>query len=171
MRRRSACSAARRREAAARRAHQPGDERRRRADRRSPAGPTSGPGSSANAREARPASSVLAHSRAGRAALHPAHGRLLSYGPAARTSTAFRTARRAMPGASIPDEDHEIRLSASLRQTLREWRLMNDLRPANSREALPLDDPEAGFRAGGGDNGIWRGSCSLPLDGGGLGWG
>jgi carboxyl-terminal processing protease len=41
-----------------------------------------------------------------------------------------------------PDEDLEVRLSPQLRRQIRAWRLMHDLRPANSRTALPLDDPE-----------------------------
>lgn len=40
-----------------------------------------------------------------------------------------------------PDRDMEYRVSADLGRRLREWWLLQSLRPGNSNEALPLDDP------------------------------
>jgi C-terminal peptidase prc len=42
-----------------------------------------------------------------------------------------------------PDSGLEIRVSAKLNQQLREWWLLQTLRPGPSRERLPLDDPSA----------------------------
>jgi hypothetical protein len=39
-----------------------------------------------------------------------------------------------------PNSHLEVRTSPALRRQLREWRLLHDLRPANSRASLPLDD-------------------------------
>jgi carboxyl-terminal processing protease len=40
-----------------------------------------------------------------------------------------------------PDGDHECRVSADLSRTLRQWWLLQTLRPGGSMERLPLDDP------------------------------
>ncbi len=42
-----------------------------------------------------------------------------------------------------PDPDHECRVSADLAQSLRQWWLLQTLRPGGSTERLPLDDPLA----------------------------
>jgi carboxyl-terminal processing protease len=47
------------------------------------------------------------------------------------------------PWGVSPDPDLEVRLSTQLRQQIRDWRLLQDLRPVGSRTALPLDDPES----------------------------
>jgi hypothetical protein len=39
-----------------------------------------------------------------------------------------------------PDPDLEVRTSLGLRRQIRLWRLLHDLRPPDSRAALPLDD-------------------------------
>jgi carboxyl-terminal processing protease len=39
--------------------------------------------------------------------------------------------------------DHEVRLSADLNRTLRQWWLLQTLRPGSSVQSLPLDDPTA----------------------------
>jgi carboxyl-terminal processing protease len=41
------------------------------------------------------------------------------------------------------DVGHEVRLSSELSRQLKEWRMLQTLRPGGSREALPLDDPRA----------------------------
>jgi len=46
------------------------------------------------------------------------------------------------PWGVEPDAEQDIRLTAALRQQIRDWRLLSDLRPIGAREALPLDDPE-----------------------------
>jgi carboxyl-terminal processing protease len=47
------------------------------------------------------------------------------------------------PWGVSPSAELEIRLTATLRQQLRDWRLLSDLRLPESRERLPLDDPSA----------------------------
>jgi carboxyl-terminal processing protease len=42
-----------------------------------------------------------------------------------------------------PDPKHEFRISAELGQQMRDWWLLQTLRPGGSNEALPLDDPTA----------------------------
>jgi carboxyl-terminal processing protease len=41
-----------------------------------------------------------------------------------------------------PEEELDVRISPALRRQVREWRLLHDLRPPDSRAVLPLDDPE-----------------------------
>jgi carboxyl-terminal processing protease len=41
-----------------------------------------------------------------------------------------------------PDAGRELPLTAEANRQLREWRMLFELRPADSTEALPLDDPE-----------------------------
>jgi carboxyl-terminal processing protease len=46
------------------------------------------------------------------------------------------------PWGVEPDAEQDIRLTSALRQQIRDWRLLSDLRPVGAREALPHDDPE-----------------------------
>ncbi len=42
-----------------------------------------------------------------------------------------------------PEPNHQVRVSADLTRALHNWWLLQTLRPGDSRERLPLDDPSA----------------------------
>ncbi len=63
--------------------------------------------------------------------------------PSGRNMNRFTDSKPGDPWGVDPSPELEVRLTAETHAKLREWRRLRDLRPAGSREALPLDHPEA----------------------------
>lgn len=63
--------------------------------------------------------------------------------PSGKPLNRFADSKPTDPWGIDPDDGLEVRQSAAARERLAAWRRLHESRPADSREALPLDDPEA----------------------------
>jgi carboxyl-terminal processing protease len=75
----------------------------------------------------------------------PATGMKLTNGillrPSGRNMNRFADSERHDDWGVHPDRKHECRISSELNRRLRDWWMLQNLRPGSSNESLPLDDP------------------------------